>query len=116
MRGRLRNQLKDTRILVDAVIAERDQIRPIMTGITALRRCPRPCHPRRLRDVRPDIQRDPGPAQTLGNVPVAPDAATLLEGDLGELIAGLQDTVTDIAGDEGLVGQLLRRLAGGARR
>ncbi len=50
----------------------------------------------------------------LGNIPIAPDAATLLEGDLAELLTGLQGTVTDLAGDEGMLAQLFSGLAGGA--
>jgi phospholipid/cholesterol/gamma-HCH transport system substrate-binding protein len=115
MRGRLRNQLEDTRTLVDAVIAERDQIRPIMTGITAFADALDRATPGDFAMFDLTFNVVPALPDALGNVPIAPDAATLLEGDLGELLAGLQDTVTDIAGDEGLVGQLFQGLAGGAR-
>ncbi len=116
MRGLLRNQLEDTRTLVDAVIAERDQIRPIMTGITAFADALDRATPGDFAMFDLTFNVIPALPVDLGNVPVAPDAATLLEGDLGELLEGLQDTVTDIAGDEGLVGQLFQGLTGGARR
>lgn len=115
MRGRLRNQLKDTRTLVDAVIAERDQIRPIMTGITGFADALDRATPGDFAMFDLTFNVIPALPVDLGNVPIAPDAATLTEADLGELLAGLQDTVTDIAGDEGLVGQFFQGLAGGAR-
>ncbi|MDR7087790.1 phospholipid/cholesterol/gamma-HCH transport system substrate-binding protein [Aeromicrobium panaciterrae] len=113
MRGRLRNQLKDTRVLVDAVIAERDQLRPIMTGITAFADALDRATPGDFAMFDLTFNLIPALPAALGNVPIAPDATTLLEGDLAELLTGLQDTVTDIAGDEGLVGQLIGGLAGG---
>lgn len=116
MRGRLRNQLKDTRTLVDAVIAERDELRPIMTGITAFADALDRATPGDFAMFDLTFNVIPALPVDLGNVPIAPDAATLLQADLGELLAGLQDTVTDIAGEEGLVGQLIGGLAGGGRQ
>lgn len=115
MRGRLRNQLEDTRTLVDAVIAERDEIRPIMTGITGFADALDRATPGDFAMFDLTFNLIPALPADLGNVPIAPDAATLREGDLAELLTGLQETVADVAGSQGLVGQLFEGLAGGGR-
>lgn len=113
MRGRLRAQLKDTRTLVDAVIAERDQIRPLMTGISGFADSLDRATPGDFAMFDLTFNVIPALPSALGNVPINPDAVTLLEGDVAELLTGIQETVTDIAGDEGLVGQLFKGLSGG---
>ncbi len=115
LRGRLRNQLKDTRTLVDAVIAERDQIRRIMIGITGFADALDRSTPGDFAMFDLTFNVIPALPAGLGSIPVSPDAATLGEGGPGELLTGLQGTVNDLVGPQGMVAQLIAGLAGGSR-
>ena len=91
------------------MIAERDQIRPIMKGITAFADALDRATPGDFAMFDLTFNVIPALPDGLGNVPIPPEAATLLEGDLGELLTGLQETLTDMLGPDGLLSQLFRR-------
>ncbi len=114
LRGRLRNQLKDTRTLVDAVIAERDQIRRIMTGISGFADALDRATPGDFAMFDLTFNLIPALPAGLGNIPVSPDDATLGEAGLPELLTGLQGTVADLVGPQGMWAQLLTGLGGGS--
>ncbi len=115
LRGRLRNQLEDTRTLVDAVIAERDQIRPIMQGITEFANALDRATPGDFAMFDLTFNLLPALPDGLGNVPIPPEAATLGQSDVGELLTGLRETLTGVLGPDGLLSQLADGPSGGAR-
>lgn len=113
LRGRLSNQLKDTRTLVDAVIAERDKIRPLMEGITKFANALDRATPGDFAMFDLTFNVIPALPAGLGNVPISPDAATLGQSDVGGLLTGLQETLAGVLGPEGLLGKLADGPSGG---
>jgi len=113
LRGRLRNQLQDTRTLVDAVIAERDQIRPLMQGITAFADSLDRATPGDFAMFDLTFNVLPALPGGLGNVPISPGAGTLGQSDVGQLLTGFKETLAGLIGPEGLLGQLAKRSSGG---
>lgn len=113
LRGRLRNQLEDTRILVDAVIAERDQIRPLMNGITDFANSLDRATPGDFAMFDLTFNVIPALPAGRGNVPISPHPATVGQGDVGTLLTGLQVTLSDLLGPQGLLDQLADGPSGG---
>lgn len=113
LKGRLQRQLEDTSTVVDSVIAERDQLRPMMTGITAFADALDRATPGDFAMFDLTANGIPNIGGDLIDIPVTPDAATLLESDPAALVKGIQDTVTGLVGGDGPLGQLFGGLSGG---
>ncbi len=109
LQGRLKRQLDDTATVVDAVIGVKDQLRPMMTGVTAFAEALERATPGDFAMF--DLTANGIPAPPGGPaLQIAPDASTVLDDDPASVIKGLTDTLT---GTEGLLGFLGSFGAGG---
>ena len=112
LRGRLKHQLEATQKVVDAVIAERDTLRPMMTGVTAFADALDRATPGDFAMF--DLTANLVPASgRIGAVQITPDAGTLLESDPAELVKGIQETVQQLTGPDGIFGGFLSGGTGG---
>ena len=109
LRGRLKSQLDDTATVVNAVIGVKDQLRPMMTGVTAFAQALERATPGDFAMF--DLTANGIPAMPGGPaLQVTPDAGTILESDPADVIKGLTDTLT---GPDGLLGLLSNLGTGG---
>jgi len=114
LRGRLKNQLEATQKVVDAVIAERDTLRPMMTGVTAFADALDRATPGDFAMF--DLTANLIPASgRIGAVQITPDAGTLLESSPAELVKGIQETVQQLTGPDGIFGGIFGGTGGGDR-
>lgn len=105
LRGRLKSQLEATQKVVDAVIEKRDDLRVLMTGVSAFADALDRATPGDFALF--DLTANGLPAVSgSGAVQITPDAATLLEDDPAAIAKGLTDTLTGEDGILGLLGRL----------
>lgn len=104
LRGRLKSQLEATQKVVDAVIEKRDDLRTLMTGVSAFADALDRATPGDFAMF--DLTANGMPALPgLGALQITPDAATVLEDDPTELVKAITDT---LAGTDGLLGMLTK--------
>jgi len=102
LEGRLKSQLDATQEVVDAVIARKDDLRTMMTGVSAFAVALERATPGDFAMF--DLTANGIPAlPELGAVQITPDAGTLLQDDPAAIIGGLTDT---LIGKDGLLGLL----------